>query len=66
MGKVHISNVGFIYDEEYSDFVLREEYEEEDGDYDSYIDYKDWENELLVIPNSVTDIRKLDRVKVEC
>lgn len=36
-----------------------------DGDYDSYIDYKDWENELLVIPNSVTDIRKLDRVKVE-
>lgn len=64
-GKVHISNVGFIYDEEYSDFVLREEYEEEDGDYDSYIDYKDWENELLVIPNSVTDIRKLDRVKVE-
>lgn len=39
-GKVHISNVAFIYDEDY-------------------------ENEVLVIPNSVIDIRELDEIKVE-
>ena len=40
-GKVHISNIAFIYDEEHED------------------NYRDYEKEVLVVPNSVVDIKRV-------